>query len=84
MADTSPDLILTKADRKRLKALIATIALDKRVFGAPGVTPGRDTERIAARLPGADVRALRALGGLLTHHIERAVKLYLEGIRGGQ
>ena len=58
-------------------ALLQEVELDKRSYTARGRQQVRETARISCSLPADVVRRLDKLGNARSHHVERAVKLYL-------
>jgi len=57
--------------------LLQGVELDKRSWTARGRQQVRDTARISCSLSADTVRRLDNLGSARSHHVERAVKLYL-------
>ncbi len=57
--------------------LLQEVKLDKRSYTARGRQQVRETARISCSLSGDLVRRLDNLGNARSHHVERAVKLYL-------
>jgi len=58
-------------------ALLQEVELDKRSYTARGRQQVRETARISCSLSADLVRRLDNLGNARSHHVERAVKLYL-------
>ena len=66
--------------------LLQEVELDQRSYTARGRQQVRETARISCSLPAHLVRRLDNLGSARSHHVERAVKLYLllmEGFSSG-
>ena len=57
--------------------LLQEVQLDEPSYTARGRKQVRETARITCSLPGDVVRRLDDLGNARSHHVERAVKLYL-------
>ncbi len=57
--------------------LLQEIELDQRSYTARGRPQVRHTARISCSLPADVVRRLDLLGNARSHHVERALKLYL-------
>jgi hypothetical protein len=70
---------------RRVRAMVDRINVMERPVTAPGKSKPEDfkTAAIGARLPVRLVEELRALPGRTSHHIERAVALYLRVVREG-
>ncbi len=65
---------------KQIKAawmLLQEIHLDPRSYTARGRSQMRETARISCSLSADVVRRLDVLGNARSHHVERALKLYL-------
>lgn len=58
-------------------ALLQEVELDQRSYTARGRQQVRETARISCSLSADVVRRLDHLGNARSHHVERAVKLYL-------
>jgi hypothetical protein len=59
-------------------ALLQEVQLDQRSYTARGRQQVRETARISCSVPADVVRRLDKLGSARSHHVERAVKLYLQ------
>jgi hypothetical protein len=57
--------------------LLREIQLDPRSYTARGRQQIRETARISCSLPADLVRRLDKLGSARSHHVEKALKLYL-------
>jgi hypothetical protein len=57
--------------------LLQEVELDQTSYTARGRKQVRETARISCSLPADVVRRLDNLGNARSHHVERAVKLYL-------
>jgi hypothetical protein len=57
--------------------LLREIELDPRSYTARGRPQIRETARISCSLPADLVRRLDKLGSARSHHVEKALKLYL-------
>jgi hypothetical protein len=65
---------------ERIKAawlLLQEVKLDPRSYTARGRQQVRETARISCSLPADVVRRLDSLGNARSHHVEKALKLYL-------
>ena len=59
-------------------ALLQEVQLDQRSYTARGRKQVRETARISCSVPADIVRRLDKLGSARSHHVEKAVKLYLQ------
>ncbi len=57
--------------------LLQEVQLDPRSYTARGRQQVRETARISCSLPADVVKRLDSLGNARSHHVERALKLYL-------
>ena len=57
--------------------LLQEVQLDPRSYTARGRKQARETARISCSLPADVVKRLDSLGNARSHHVERALKLYL-------
>jgi hypothetical protein len=57
--------------------LLQEVELDPRSYTARGRQQVRETARISCSLPADVVKRLDSLGNARSHHVERAIKLYL-------
>jgi hypothetical protein len=57
--------------------LLQEVQLDPRSYTARGRHQVRETARISCSLPADVVRRLDNLGSARSHHVEKAIKLYL-------
>ena len=71
------DIEISERELKTLRAILARIQIEERVWPGPGVKGTRQTEHVGVRLPSALVAQLDQLPGPRTQLIERAVKLFL-------
>jgi hypothetical protein len=58
-------------------ALLQGVELDQRSYTARGRQQIRETARISCSLPAEVVRRVDHLGSARSHHVEKAIKLYL-------
>jgi|GEM_PF-3531992 len=66
--------------KERIKAawmLLQEVQLDPRSYTARGRQQVRETARISCSLPADVVKRLDSLGNARSHHVEKALKLYL-------
>jgi len=70
-------LMKKEEQMKAAWTLLQEVELDPRTYTARGRPQLRQTARISCSLPGDVVRRLDNLGNARSHHVERAVKLYL-------
>ncbi|MDQ7783248.1 MAG: hypothetical protein RDU20_10230 [Desulfomonilaceae bacterium] len=59
------------------RMLLEEIKLDPRSYTARGRQQARETARISCSLPADVVTRLDRLGNARSHHVEKALKLYL-------
>jgi hypothetical protein len=59
------------------RMLLQEVQLDPRSYTARGRQQVRETARISCSLPAEVVKRLDSLGNARSHHVEKALKLYL-------
>jgi len=68
---------------KRIKAMLDEITVAERPQTAPGQESTLKTKMVAARFPMDLVSQLESLPGKKSHHLEKALKLYLRALQAG-
>jgi len=71
------DPMTRKEQVKAAWMLLQEVRLDPRSYTARGRQQVRETARISCSLPADVVKRLDSLGNARSHHVERALKLYL-------
>jgi hypothetical protein len=77
----SDTLLSDKEILRKVKAMLNSIEIAERPTTAPGRESTLKTLPIAARFPKALVEELEALPGRKSHHLEKALTLYLRAIK---
>lgn len=69
---------MTQRERVVLQKILNQIKLTPRVYGGPRARPETEHYQMLCRkFPVPLIQALQSLEGPLTHHLEKAIKLYL-------
>jgi hypothetical protein len=71
------DQMTREAQMKAAWLLLQEVRLDPRSYTARGRQQVRETARISCSLPADVVKRLDSLGNARSHHVEKALKLYL-------